>query len=544
VSIILGVTYLLASLVVVALVNYTMKQQALVESKFEALMLLDQKLAIHTYFTHQLKPKVFALTDQTRPASFFDPTWMSSTYAVREINKYSQSLIKDKYYYKECAIGARSPENEADAYEKSWLEKFNQDPELLSHSEVRSINGKPYFVTIRRGEKMEASCLRCHSSPNQAPGDLVAFYGPERSFDRREGETVSAISIRVPLAQAYGAANRFSLYLSGFLVGMLGILFLIKLGLTRYYIYGPIAHIQRQATLIANAPEHLGETILLPEGPELRELTISFNDMSTKLRQIHDTLEERIAERTTALNSLNEALEKENDALQQARKEILHKSELLRSLANELASTQEVERQNLAVDLHDQVCSNLAALALTLETMKQRAPIESTPQMLSRIAGASILVDQTYEAAKDLMEVLRPSVLIDYGYLTGLRQWAGQFGQRTGIAVDIRGDELAPRLAPPVELALFRIAQEALINVAKHAQTNHAVVTEETNNGSVRLTIADNGIGFDPKQVGQPMGHRRWGLMHMNERALAAGGTCRIESQPGGGTRVIVEVKR
>ena len=516
--IILGVTYLIASLAVVILVNYTMKQQALLESESQALMLLDQKLAIHRYFNHRLKPKLFALTDKTRPADFFDPTWMSSTYAVREINKYSKSLNEDKYYYKECAIGARSPENEADAYEKAWLERFNRDPKLLSHSEVLSLDGKPYFVTMRRGEQMETSCLRCHSVPSRAPGDLVAFYGPERSFNRQAGETVSAISIRVPLSQAYGDANRFSLFLSGLLVGILGVLFLIKLGLDRHYIYAPIATIQKQATLIADSAAHLGETISVPEGPELRDLTISFNRMSTRLRQIHDNLEKRIRERTGVLNNLNEDLEKENAALQQAREEIFQKSEQLRSLANELARTQEVERQSLARDLHDLVCQNLAALSLTLETMRLRATDESTDQVLSRIASASDLVDHTYDAAKGMMEGLRPSGLIEYGYLAGVRQWAGQFAQRTGLAVDVKGEDSAPGLEPPVELALFRIAQEALINVAKHAKASQVTVTEEVYNGMVRLTIADNGIGFDQNVAAHSKGGQGWGLMTMKER--------------------------
>jgi signal transduction histidine kinase len=135
-------------------------------------------------------------------------------------------------------------------------------------------------------------------------------------------------------------------------------------------------------------------------------------------------------------------------------------------------------------------------------------------------------------------------VLIEYGYLTGLRQWAGQLARRTGLAVDVRGEESAPRLAPHVEMALFRIVQEALNNVAKHARATRVVVTEEVHDDVLHLTIADNGIGFDPSQKGQPEGSHHWGLMNMSERALAVGGTCRISSQPGGGTRVIVEVNR
>jgi signal transduction histidine kinase len=95
-----------------------------------------------------------------------------------------------------------------------------------------------------------------------------------------------------------------------------------------------------------------------------------------------------------------------------------------------------------------------------------------------------------------------------------------------------------------VELALFRIVQEAMTNVAKHARATGVVLTEAENNGTVRLVIADNGVGFDQARLGQPGGRHLWGLMTMSERAAAAGGRCRIDSQPGQGTRVVVELSR
>ena len=128
---------------------------------------------------------------------------MSSTYAIREIDKYYRALESSDYYYKECAINARSPENEADAYEKSFIEEMNTNSGLLNRSVVRLLDGKPYFVVLRRNEVMEEVCLRCHSTPDKAPADLVRYYGPERTFNRKVGEVVSAISIRVPLAFAY-----------------------------------------------------------------------------------------------------------------------------------------------------------------------------------------------------------------------------------------------------------------------------------------------------------------------------------------------------
>jgi two-component system sensor histidine kinase UhpB len=142
----------------------------------------------------------------------------------------------------------------------------------------------------------------------------------------------------------------------------------------------------------------------------------------------------------------------------------------LRALAARMAEAGEEERQNLALELHDQVCQNLAMLGLTLESLKIRAQQEPLEELLSRLGQAADLVEQTGEITRELMEGLRPTVLDHYGLLEGLRRWTEQFSQRTGISVEVQGQEAASRLAAPVELALFRIAQEALSNVAKHAR--------------------------------------------------------------------------
>jgi PAS domain S-box-containing protein len=229
-------------------------------------------------------------------------------------------------------------------------------------------------------------------------------------------------------------------------------------------------------------------------------------------------------------------------ARKQAEEEIRQQRDQLRSLAMRLAEVEETERQNLARELHDQVCQNLASLSLTLETLKIRAQREPVDQILSRLSNASNLVEQTGEITRDIMEGLRPTVLDHYGLQGGLRQLGSQFSQRTGIDLDILGDEAEPRLDSNVELALFRIAQEALNNVAKHARASHVVMTQELDQDTTRLIIADNGTGFDQNLVAAAKQGRGWGLMTMTERAMAVGGHCRIDSQPGQGTRVVVEV--
>ncbi len=231
-------------------------------------------------------------------------------------------------------------------------------------------------------------------------------------------------------------------------------------------------------------------------------------------------------------------------ARKQAEEEIVRKGEQLRALAARLAEVEEAERQHLARVLHDQVCQGLTTLGLTLTLLQTQMPRKAAPALLGRLAEALALVEQTGETIRNMMGELRPPMLDDYGLLSALHWYGAEFSDKTGIGVDVQGREAAPRLGAPVELALFRIVQEAMANVAKHARATGVVLTEEEDNGTVRLVIADNGVGFDQGRLGQPEGRHLWGLMTMSERAAAAGGRCRIESQPGQGTRVVVEVSR
>lgn len=294
-------------------INWRMKTHAREEAREKAMILLDRNLATHTYFSHQLKPVLFKKNEGNPENNYFEPIWMSSTYAVREIDKYYHSLAKRDYYYKEAAIYARSPENEADSFERAFIEKLNKSPDLNQSSVVRTINEIPFFVVLRRGETMEQSCLRCHSTPETAPADLVTYYGPDRSFNRSVGEVVSAISIRIPLGAAYADVNRLIFHLSL----LFGITLLIVFGLTVYlgkrWVFDPLSFIHIKAMEVSNNPEHLGEQIDLPSSLELSELTKAFNVMSWQLRQERDQLEARVLERTEELNNVNLQLAKEVD---------------------------------------------------------------------------------------------------------------------------------------------------------------------------------------------------------------------------------------
>lgn len=332
-AVIIGSFYIVAAVLAVLLVNSAMRREALREAEAKALIILNRNLATHRYFSEQLKPKVFELSDPFRPKGYFEPAWMSSTYAVREIDKNFKSLTDAAYYYKECAINARFPENEADAYEREFIRQLNTDPSQTKRSGVRLIDGSPFYSVLIKGETMDDSCLRCHSTPAQAPGGLVERYGPDRSFGRHSAEVVSAVSIRIPLAKAYTQANIVSATLSGLFLSILVSLFLVQVYFNRRLFLDPVNAIKEKAIKISTGEDHLGESIPEPDGMELRELTVAFNGMSRSLRFHIDNLDSLVSQRTEALRALNEQL---SDDIEQRKAVEEERERLIRELTEAL----------------------------------------------------------------------------------------------------------------------------------------------------------------------------------------------------------------
>lgn len=331
----------------IVIINWQMKKYARDQAIEEAMMMLNRNLSIHTYFSHQLKPALFKKFDDMKITDDFDPVWMSSTYAVREIDKYFKSITTDKnYYYKECAINARSPENEADAFEKSFIKKLNEKPDIKELTAIREIKGKRFLVVLKRGEVMEESCLRCHSNPDKAPAEMVKQYGPVRSFNRSVNEVVSAISIRIPVEDAFARINNLSLDLSLVLLLILAALFGSITYLSKNLIFAPLNYIRKKSIEIAGDPVHLGEQIEYPEGKEFFDLVSSFNEMSSILRKDRDHLERLVEQRTKDLQLINEQL---GQKIKESEEEIEK-----RKLAEEELQNSKDQYQRLVEELSDQ----------------------------------------------------------------------------------------------------------------------------------------------------------------------------------------------
>lgn len=319
--------YLIGAAALVYLVNINTKKQALTNAERYSLLILDRNVATHAFFNNVLKTSLYDLLNE----HFFEPTWMSSTFFVNSVASDYGFFGEDGLYYKEASINARNPANEADPFEREFITQLNQDAKLTVSSEIRDYKGEPFFTVLRRGQVVKEQCLLCHGEPADAPAGIVAHYGRDRGFQRTPGSTVSAISIRIPLAMAYQDANIFSFKLSAVLLVLLLAIFLIHFTISDRLLFRPISQLHHQAQKIAADPEHLGAELPVPAGYELAELVGAFNQMSTNLHHHRESLEATIRERTMQIEDVNQAL---RDDIEQ-RKEIERKLERL-SQRNEL----------------------------------------------------------------------------------------------------------------------------------------------------------------------------------------------------------------
>ncbi len=217
--------------------------------------------------------------------------------------------------------------------------------------------------------------------------------------------------------------------------------------------------------------------------------------------------------------------------------------ESLKLYAKRLVEIEEAQKQRLTRELHDQVGQRLSAIGMNLNVIRAKIPADDA--MLQPVLDDSFtMLEQTTECIRDVMSDLRPAILDDYGLAAALRWYSDLFVSRTGVAVEFCCDDSIFRQLFNIENTLFRITQEALTNVAKHAKASAVKITLESSSGSVRLIIKDNGIGFDSEFMPEPGQRCGLGLLIMAERAQGVGGTLRVVSVPGQGTNVIVEVGR
>jgi signal transduction histidine kinase len=202
-----------------------------------------------------------------------------------------------------------------------------------------------------------------------------------------------------------------------------------------------------------------------------------------------------------------------------------------RDALRRVVQAQELERQRLARELHDETGQALTSILLGLKQLEGSESPEA-------VAALRELVVATLQDVRRLAVELRPKALDDFGLVPALERLTQGFAEHTGIAVDLEAGSLTERLPPEVETAIYRIVQESLTNVVKHAQASRVSVFLTRNDGRIKAVIEDDGAGFDPATAtGGGIG-----LVGMRERIELLDGSLAVESSASSGTTIAVEV--
>ena len=230
------------------------------------------------------------------------------------------------------------------------------------------------------------------------------------------------------------------------------------------------------------------------------------------------------------VRDLTERIEAENQ-LQESYRQI-------RELTDHLQNIREEERSHIAREIHDELGQQLTVLKMDVSWLNKKMPMDDEP-VKRKLKSLTDMLDGTVKTVRRISSELRPSVLDDLGLVAAMEWHLNEFERRSGIKTEFHEPEIELETNETVKTGLFRIFQESLTNVVRHAAASKVKINLSEKNGFILLRIEDDGKGFNKLQVHNK---RTLGILGMKERTAMMGGTYVIESSPGQGTIVVVSV--
>lgn len=222
-------------------------------------------------------------------------------------------------------------------------------------------------------------------------------------------------------------------------------------------------------------------------------------------------------------------------ALELRYQEVVRARGELQELSARLVSAQEEERRSISRELHDEVGQSLSALLMEAGNAAARVP-DGSEEVRRHVESIKKLAEASVNVIRNMTLLLRPSMLDDFGLVPALEWQAREVSKRTGMRVHVTAPETPPELPDEHRTCIYRVVQEALHNCSRHAQARNVRVVVRPGGEKILLSVEDDGRGFDPRRI------RGLGLVGMQERVNHLGGSFEVQSQPGHGTRVAVEL--
>jgi signal transduction histidine kinase len=324
----------------------------------------------------------------------------------------------------------------------------------------------------------------------------------------------------------------------------------------------PIAEVLRgalpsvcDAEVVIERPDGTQVTVIVnirPQKNEREEITGAINcfyDITSRrqaeeaqhraevLAASNHKLEQEILHRQTVESALRTSQATSNELLENSRQ----MQEQLRQLSHQALQAQEEERKRISRELHDVIAQTLTGINVRLSLL-QKENCTSTQELREKIAQTQQLVAQSVDTVHRFARDLRPAMLDDLGLIPALEAYLADFSKQTGLEVSLRADASVEELGSIPRTVLYRVAQEALTNVVRHARASRVEVSLQKNNGSYCMVITDNGQGFVRDNTSTAKSSNRLGLLGMRERVEIIGGTFCVDSVPGQHTTVLVEI--
>lgn len=270
---------------------------------------------------------------------------------------------------------------------------------------------------------------------------------------------------------------------------------------------------------------------------QLLELNQTLRQRSVDLTASNRRLQQEVLQRQAAEDSLRKSEQHYSQLLEQSRL----MQEQLRLLSRQLLLAQEEERKRISRELHDQIAQTLTAINIRLAALKSEAT-RNTKGLQNRIASTQRMVEKSVDIVHRFARELRPAVLDDLGLIPALHSFVKTFSKQTRVHVHLAVAAAVEQLDNVQRTVLYRVAQEALTNVARHAQAGRVEVTIQKLQNSVHMQIKDNGKSFDVDRVMCSRGNERLGLLGMRERLEMIGGTLIVESAARKGTTIHAQI--
>ncbi len=426
---------------------------------------------------------------------------------------------------------------------------------MLEADSIESVRGKSILSVVEPSQRTAAASLikdAFSGKPGKMEFEMITLKGTKRwceinmvPFKNAEGEIVYALGVTIDITDKRNAELELKRNEEKYRTLVEQAVDAIAL----YDLNGNILDVNSGTTALLGyskeelATMNLGQ-ILLPE--DMIENPIRYDI----LQKNESTVKERRMRRKDGTIVVTEVRSQQLpdgrflSVVRDMSERIMTQEELqasykaVRKLTAHLQNVREEERSDIAREIHDELGQQLTVLKMDVSWINKRLT-DADDAMKEKLRELLTMLDNTVRTVRRISSELRPSLLDDLGLIAAMEWQLNEFEKRSGIQTRLFAPEKEVNLSGPVKTALFRIFQESLTNVARHAEAKNISINLEQKNDSFVLSIADDGKGFDRQKVAEK---RTLGILGMNERTAMIGGQYEIVSEPGKGTRVSVSV--